>query len=202
MSKNQTNQKGFTLIELLVVIAIIGLLSSITMASLNRARIKARDTGRTISLKQLQTAIEMFMVDNGFYPSTGSTPGTGGGLWACFTCTGGKDRVLTNPNTGANLGTFTNVLSPYISQLIDPQEGLWVTYPYRGFIYASDGSKYKILSNRIPENLLDFPISMLDPIRCGGIDPATGLCNTGTATVASPGVQSVGLWSDDTAKLW
>lgn len=40
MSRN----RGFTLIELLVVVSIIGLLSSVVLASLNSARIRAQDT--------------------------------------------------------------------------------------------------------------------------------------------------------------
>ena len=61
------NRKGFTLIELLVVIAIIGLLASVVLVSLNSAKRKARDTSRITSLKQLQTAVEMYYDDNRQY---------------------------------------------------------------------------------------------------------------------------------------
>lgn len=62
-------QKGFTLIELLVVISIIGLLASVVLASLNSARVKARDTRRKADIRQLQTALEMYYNDNGDYPA-------------------------------------------------------------------------------------------------------------------------------------
>lgn len=63
-------EKGFTLIELLVVIAIIGLLSSVVLASLNSARIKARDARRLSDLKSIETALELYYADNNTYPTT------------------------------------------------------------------------------------------------------------------------------------
>ena len=63
------SKQGFTLIELLVVVAIIGLLSSVVLASLSTARMKARDTKRMQDLKQIQTALELYRNDhNGEYP--------------------------------------------------------------------------------------------------------------------------------------
>lgn len=53
------NNKGFTLIELLVVVAIIGLLSSVVLASLNGARVKARDAAVKSELIQLRNLIEL-----------------------------------------------------------------------------------------------------------------------------------------------
>ena len=67
MYKN--TKKGFTLIELLVVIAIIGILSSVVLASLNSARLKARDAKRVSDVKQLQLALEMYYDDNSAYPT-------------------------------------------------------------------------------------------------------------------------------------
>lgn len=78
-------RRGFTLIELLVVIAIIGLLSSVILASLNSARVKARNAARMEDVHTLRIALEQYYSDNGHYPSsinplcgaTGNLPNTG-----------------------------------------------------------------------------------------------------------------------------
>lgn len=61
-------KKGFTLIELLVVIAIIGILAAVTLSSLNVARSKARDATRMQDIRAIQTALEMYYIDNNDYP--------------------------------------------------------------------------------------------------------------------------------------
>lgn len=67
---NTGKQFGFTLIELLVVIAIIGLLSSVVLASLTSARVKARDARRIEDLAQIRLALELFFDANGYYPQS------------------------------------------------------------------------------------------------------------------------------------
>lgn len=62
-------RRGFTLLELLVVIAIIGLLASLAMISLSRARVKARDARRYGDMEALMKALELWYHDhNDSYP--------------------------------------------------------------------------------------------------------------------------------------
>ncbi len=63
---------GFTLIELLVVIAIIGLLSSVVLASLNSARVKARDARRAADIAEIYKALNLFYDQHGCLPIPGS----------------------------------------------------------------------------------------------------------------------------------
>ena len=62
------NKEGFTLVELLVVIAIIGLLSSIILVAVSKARQTAKQATAVANIKEMQKALEIYITDVGFYP--------------------------------------------------------------------------------------------------------------------------------------
>lgn len=122
MKNEQNKKRGFTLIELLVVIAIIGILSSVVLASLNSARLKARDAQRLSEVRQLQTALELYYNENGHYPISAGCGGSG-------TLSGWCNSIQTKVGDHwiEDNGT-ENVLAPFISKdPVDPKQGTVVT---------------------------------------------------------------------------
>jgi len=60
---------GFTLIELLIVVAIIGILAAIAVPNFLNAQIRAKISRCTSDMKTLETALEMYRMDNNDYPT-------------------------------------------------------------------------------------------------------------------------------------
>jgi len=64
------NEKGFTLIELLVVLVIIGILAGYIGPKIMGHPEEAKRTKAALQIGAIETALKLYKLDNGVYPST------------------------------------------------------------------------------------------------------------------------------------
>jgi len=64
------DRSGFTLIEIMVVIVILGLLAALVVPKLVGRTEEAKKTQSRVQIKSLEQALELFKLDNGFFPTT------------------------------------------------------------------------------------------------------------------------------------
>ena len=109
------NRKGFTLIEILIVVAIIAILASIVLVGLGPSQQAGRDARRLSDLREVQTGLELYYNQCGFYPggkqATAPCPNawvevkTWGGLTTALTGTPGI-AVNSVPNDPSSNATY------------------------------------------------------------------------------------------------
>ena len=63
-------KKGFTLIELMVVVVILGILATIITPLVLRHVDKTRRIATKVQIKNFESALAMFKLDNALYPTT------------------------------------------------------------------------------------------------------------------------------------
>lgn len=170
--------KGFTLIELLVVIAIIGVLASTVLASVNSARIKARDARRRADLKQISLALELYYDTYGVYPPHRPSSSCGGARpdWATSYCS--TANWLT---TDANFLSFLPIVSKDPINRLGTDDTPWwfaLTYTYG---VSADRQIYDLLTNL--ENTSDPQRCELKLWRSVAVWPT----DTGCYSTATPG---------------
>ena len=70
MLYHRLNGRGFTLIEIMVVIVILGILVSFVAVKIMEKPEEARQLKARMDISTLETALKLYKLDNGNYPST------------------------------------------------------------------------------------------------------------------------------------
>jgi general secretion pathway protein G len=70
MRFGSVNQRGFTLIELMVVIVILGILAGLIIPRIMGRPEEARRMKARVQIESIETALKLYKLDNGSYPST------------------------------------------------------------------------------------------------------------------------------------
>lgn len=66
----KTDSRGFTLIELMVVIVILGILAGLIIPRIMGRPEEAKQVKAKIQIESLETALNLYKLDNGAYPDT------------------------------------------------------------------------------------------------------------------------------------
>jgi type II secretion system protein G len=160
------NQRGFTLVELLVVIVILSIVASVVAFSILGSVRKARIAERVNDLKSIQSALELYRIDYGQYPTTQPNPlhpAWGYSVGICY---------------GDNMSTVLPSFIPkYLSKFpIDPnfnpnaQCDSTTNYPNSTW-YTSNGADYKVqfynMTDMLQSDYAQYP-QYVDPVYDGG----------------------------------
>lgn len=130
--KRLNNRGGFTLIEIMVVIVILAMLAALVGPKLMGRTDDAKITDARVQIKNIETALKLYKLDNGSYPTTEQ------GLGALVT----KPTVGVIPNSYKDGGYLESKKMPK-----DPwgNDYLYVSPGEHGdydlFSYGADGAK-------------------------------------------------------------
>jgi prepilin-type N-terminal cleavage/methylation domain-containing protein len=104
-------QKGFTIVELLIVIIIIGILATLVIVTFTGIQAKARDSKRQTDLNAINTHVDAFFAQYGFYPSEADMAQTGTGSFDSTFLKGFDPTALQDPKGSSGLSATASSTS-------------------------------------------------------------------------------------------
>lgn len=116
LMKKARSEKGFTLIEVVVVVSIIGILAGIAVPRYSNYRQQAEQNADRLTAKIVQTALQLYYVEQGSYPTD-----AGGTLLASF-----SDAKATDAGPQALFAELVN--KKYLTEIPSFSESAKVTY--------------------------------------------------------------------------
>src|SRR5438270_867419 len=87
--------QGFTIVELLIVIVVIGILALLVITTYSGIQQKARNSKRQTDIQSVQTQLEAFYSQNGYYPSLTDI---NSGSWLTTNMKSLDQNALTDPS--------------------------------------------------------------------------------------------------------
>jgi prepilin-type N-terminal cleavage/methylation domain-containing protein len=99
------HNKGFTIVELLIVIVVIGILALLVITTYSGIQAKARNSKRQSDVTALQTQLEAFFQQSGYYPSLGDL---NGGSWLSSNMKSLDQNALIDPSNPTQSKTLAS----------------------------------------------------------------------------------------------
>jgi type II secretory pathway pseudopilin PulG len=123
LKKGNVDSTGFTIVELLIVIVVLLILGLLVITTYSGIQAKTRNATRQTDIQAVQTQLEAFFSQNGYYPSlTDINEGTGA------TTNSDSTWVANNMKT-LNQDDLTDPSNQYSSkQLKDTPQAKWYAY--------------------------------------------------------------------------
>ncbi len=123
MKRKDWARAGFTLIEIMVVIIILGLLAGLVIPKLVGRTEEAKKTQVKLQIRNIEQALKLFKLDNGFYPSTEQ----------------GLQALVTKPEIGRIPANYRN--EAYLDRVPkDPWKSEYI------YVYPGERGNYDIVS--------------------------------------------------------
>ncbi|MBU1075477.1 type II secretion system GspH family protein [Patescibacteria group bacterium] len=148
----QGNKNGFTLLELMVTISIISLLSTIAVVAYKGVRVDARDTERTVKVKQIQASIEDFYDEFDAYPCGDGPPSPELHTGVLYSTDGSTSDEFLDGESASGTGCF-----------IGPPDDGYPDYPIDG-LYSNNYWSELVTKDPINDGVNNYRYYYIVPI--------------------------------------